>query len=88
MCKRSNCETISPTEVHRALVKALARHAVNEARHLDVGAFKGEVVVAGSVHSAAAREIALAAARAVPGVTCVRDLIQVRPPASGHTTEG
>lgn len=71
-------ECVSPRDVHRAIVKALTRHALEEANHLDVGSFQGEVTISGEVTSSAEKQILLHAVRAVPGVRTVRSLIRVR----------
>jgi osmotically-inducible protein OsmY len=70
--------TVCPGDVHQAIAKALARHALDDASHLDVGAFGGEVLICGEVSSAREEQIILEAARQVPGVTRVRNLLTVR----------
>jgi osmotically-inducible protein OsmY len=74
------CSTICPGDVHRAIIKALARHAVDQAKHLDVCAFGGEVIVVGDVGSSEEKQVLLAAARRVPGVSRVKSLVRVREP--------
>jgi osmotically-inducible protein OsmY len=71
-------ECVSPKDVHDAIVKALTEHALEEANRLDVGAFQGEITVAGEVASSVAKQILLQAVRAVPGVREVRSLVRVR----------
>lgn len=70
--------TVCPGDVHRAIMTALARHPVDEARHIDIGALGGEVAIYGEVSSPTERQIVEEAARRFPGVTAVRNLLTVR----------
>jgi osmotically-inducible protein OsmY len=70
--------TVCPGDVHQAIAQALARNALGDASHLDVGAVGGDVFVCGEVSSARAQQVILEAARQVPGVTTVRNLVAVR----------
>jgi osmotically-inducible protein OsmY len=72
------CQTVCPGDIHRAMVKALARHAIEQASQLDVGAFGDEVIVVGDVASSEDEQVLLQAARRVPGVARVKSLIRVR----------
>jgi osmotically-inducible protein OsmY len=72
------CQTVCPADIHRAMIKALARHAVEQASQLDIGAFGDEVVVVGDVASSEDKQVLLQAARRVPGVARVKCLIRVR----------
>jgi osmotically-inducible protein OsmY len=69
--------TVSPTEVHDALVASLARHAADEAAAVDVGALGGEVWLCGHVDSDLVRQILIDAASKVPGVTIVHDVLEL-----------
>jgi osmotically-inducible protein OsmY len=71
-------ECVSPKDVHRAIVRALTRHALEQANRLDVGAFQGEVTISGDVGTASEKQLLLDAVRAVPGVCNVRSLIRVQ----------
>jgi osmotically-inducible protein OsmY len=74
----STTRTVCPGDVHRAIVDALVQNAATAARHLDVGAFGGEVIVCGDVSSAREQAIVIEAARRFPGVTRVTSLVRVR----------
>jgi osmotically-inducible protein OsmY len=70
-------DTVSPAEVHHALVASLARHAAEEAAGVDVGALGGEVWLCGRVDSDLVRELLIEAAGKVPGVTIVHDMLEL-----------
>jgi osmotically-inducible protein OsmY len=78
-------ETVSPIEVHHALAASLARHAAAEAEGVDVGTFGGEVWLVGHVDSDLVRQILTDAAREVPGVTSVHDLLEISTPNTRRT---
>jgi osmotically-inducible protein OsmY len=71
-------ECVSPKDVHRAIVRALTRHALEEANRLDVSAFQGEVTISGDVGTASEEQLLLAAVRAVPGVRSAKSLLRVQ----------
>ena len=68
---------VSASAVRRRVSAALARMALGEAQHLEIGVSDGRVALAGTVHSWAERQAVLTAAGATPGVSAVVDYLQV-----------
>ena len=77
--------SVSPKDARRTVIKALARHAVREARHLVISIREGEITVAGEVGSVDEREVVKGALRGLPGITDVRDMMTLaRGPGRPH----
>jgi osmotically-inducible protein OsmY len=70
---------VTPAEVKKSLEEALGRQAAREATRIDVAVRNGEVTLAGAVHSWAARQAVLGAAKGTPGVRLVRDQLRIEP---------
>lgn len=62
--------------VRVAIEAALARHALHDARHVDINVEDGVVTLAGSVHSAAEHRAIVGAVRAIRGVRAVDDRLR------------
>jgi osmotically-inducible protein OsmY len=69
--------SVSPRDVRRVLVRALARHAAREAHHVMVSTREGEVTLAGEMESPQEKSAVLGAVRSLPGVREIRDLLSV-----------
>jgi osmotically-inducible protein OsmY len=70
---------VTPAEVKKSLEDALERQAGREATRITVAIRDGEVTLSGSVHSWAARQTALGAAKGIPGVRNVKDQLRIEP---------
>jgi len=66
-------------EVKRAIEHALAERAEREAQRINVKVDHGVAVLTGCIHSWSDRTAAIGAARQIPGVSRVRDELQIDP---------
>ena len=70
-------ESVAPRQVHKAIARALVRHAIEEANNLSVTSFGDEVTISGVVNCSVEKRVLLEAVRRVPGVKQVKSLVRV-----------
>jgi osmotically-inducible protein OsmY len=68
---------VTPADVKKSLEDALERQAGREAMRITVDVRDTEVTLSGAVHSWAAKQAALGAAKGMPGVRSVRDQLRI-----------
>jgi osmotically-inducible protein OsmY len=71
---------LTPFGIKEKIRKALERTADEEASHITVEVHDGAVTLGGSVRTWVERDDAVRAAWSAPGVTSVKDRIQIKPP--------
>jgi osmotically-inducible protein OsmY len=70
-------ESVAPRKVHRAVMAALAKHAMEQANNLTITSFGNEVTITGVVACSTEKRVLLEAARQVPGVKSVKSVVRV-----------
>ena len=68
-----------PNEVKRAIEHALERHALREAKHIEIDMKDGRVVVSGVVHSWREKDAVIGAAKGTVGVRGIEDHLRIEP---------
>ena len=79
---------VAPFVLRDNIELALGRHPAREVRHLEIVIDGTVVTVRGRIDSSAERDVVLGAARSTPGVTEVRDELQLGRPRQASTLDG